>query len=588
MFTTSQWILSIGTAVAVALGIAAATVRGRTRTALVVAAMLLSVAAATAYRLPSLDERPLHADEANNTFKFRNLWSDERDWDYDPEEFHGPTLYYATLPFVWASDATSFEETTVTGYRLVPVVFGVLLVAMVAGLSRGIGGPAASVAMALTAVSTPMVFYSRYYIHETLLVVFTLGALVTGWRAVRRGSLGWAALAGVCVGLMHATKETCVLAWAAMLFAAALVAAWAHKSAVGRERAWVRWAVGGVRRLLTHGAVWVGVLAAIATSVAFYSEGFTEWDGPLDSVVTYWHYLHRAGGEGSAATHEQPWSYYLSLLASVEFAPGRWWIPGRWWTEGLILVLAAVGAVAGLAGRGLGTGCRWLVRFLVLYTAALIAVYSAIPYKTPWTMLTFLHGLVLLAGVGAVATVRAARRVGALLRRRPLPEAGPAGRLLAGLATLVLATAAWHLAAQSARANHDRRFHSHHRNPYVYAHTRRDALRLVEQLEALAKVHPDGREMRIFIYCEPGTSWPLPFYLRGFDQVGYGLSLSGGVDPNEADVIITPREKRRALEKRLQNAFRPPNYRGLRRGVTLAVYVRKKLWQDLMARRSAK
>ena len=36
----------------------------------------------------------------------------------------------------------------------------------------------------------------------------------------------------------------------------------------------------------------------------------------------------------------------------------------------------------------------------------LTLAYSAISYKTPWCMLGFLHGMILLAGIGAVALIR--------------------------------------------------------------------------------------------------------------------------------------------------------------------------------------
>ena len=40
----------------------------------------------------------------------------------------------------------------------------------------------------------------------------------------------------------------------------------------------------------------------------------------------------------------------------------------------------------------------------------MLLIYSAIPYKTPWNMLSALHGLILLAGVGASAMIVIPRR----------------------------------------------------------------------------------------------------------------------------------------------------------------------------------
>ena len=63
----------------------------------------------------------------------------------------------------------------------------------------------------LTAISPALVFYSRYYIQETLLVFFTLAAVGCGWRYLRTHRLGWIVAAGASVGMMHATKETWIL-----------------------------------------------------------------------------------------------------------------------------------------------------------------------------------------------------------------------------------------------------------------------------------------------------------------------------------------------------------------------------------------
>ena len=71
-----------------------------------------------------------------------------------------------------------------------------------------------------------MVFYSRYFIHEMLLVFFSFLALAAGWRYWRSRKLGWALLAGAGLGLMHATKETFVITLAAAALALALNRAW--------------------------------------------------------------------------------------------------------------------------------------------------------------------------------------------------------------------------------------------------------------------------------------------------------------------------------------------------------------------------
>src|SRR5688500_4423544 len=98
-------------------------------------AVLLIAAGALALRLPKLALRPMHNDEAVNTIKFKELLETGR-FEYDPHEYHGPTLYYLTVPFVWLSGAKTFAQSTETPYRLVPVVFGVGLVLLTLALRK--------------------------------------------------------------------------------------------------------------------------------------------------------------------------------------------------------------------------------------------------------------------------------------------------------------------------------------------------------------------------------------------------------------------------------------------------------------------
>jgi 4-amino-4-deoxy-L-arabinose transferase-like glycosyltransferase len=84
-------------------------------------------------------------------------------------------------------------------------------------------GPAAVAAAVLAALSPALFFYSRYYIQEMLLVCFTFGVIVCGYRYARTRALPWAVAAGICAGLMHATKETAVIALGCLFLAAVLV-----------------------------------------------------------------------------------------------------------------------------------------------------------------------------------------------------------------------------------------------------------------------------------------------------------------------------------------------------------------------------
>ena len=100
--------------------------------------LLLLILAALAIRLPRLDVRPMHADEAVQASRFRQLWWGDG-YRYDPHEYHGPTLNYLTLPAVWLTRPASFADTTEETYRAVPVVFGAGLILLLCAAERWAG-----------------------------------------------------------------------------------------------------------------------------------------------------------------------------------------------------------------------------------------------------------------------------------------------------------------------------------------------------------------------------------------------------------------------------------------------------------------
>ena len=116
-------------------------------------------------------------------------------------------------------------------------------------------------------------------------------------------------------------------------------------------------------------------------------------------VHAYAVYVRRGSESG---IHSHPWYYYLELL--LAFRPAQ----GFFWSEGLIAGLAVVGMLASLRRNALPEPQRYFCRFLTFYTLTLTTLYAAISYKTPWCLLSFFHGMVLLAGVGAWHLLRLA------------------------------------------------------------------------------------------------------------------------------------------------------------------------------------
>jgi uncharacterized protein (TIGR03663 family) len=520
--------------------------------------ILAATIVALALRLPRLQQRPMHGDEAVHAIKFEELL-EEGVYKYDPEEYHGPTLNYLTLIPAKLTGAENLAQVTEFTLRIVPVFFGVCLVLLLMLVVDGLGTAAAVYAAILTAVSAAMVFYSRYYIQEMLLVCFTFGAIVSGYRYTQSKKIAWALLTGAFLGLMHATKETCIIAFGAIFLAFLLTLL------SGRPRGSFADAVKAIKP--SH--ILAGLAVGVIVSALFFSSFLSNPGGVLDSVRTYVTYFDRAGGSN---LHDHPWYYYLKMLIYFRYGGGPIW------TEGLIVFLAAIGFIAAMLKKGTASANVQLLRFIAFYTLIMTVVYSAIPYKTPWCVLGFLHGMILLAGVGAVVLVRLVPNV--------LPRL---------IILCLLLDASIHLSWQAYRCSY--RYDADSRNPYVYAHPTKDVFAVVQRVEEMARAmekmareNPDKIKMHIQVICPGKDYWPLPWYFRNFKK-GI-IDWWDQVDPDtpSAPLIIASPEVEASLTNKLYNLtpledrqmylflFEKPYYMWLRPKVKLLGFVRKDLW----------
>ena len=508
-----------------------------------VAFFVLAVAAAFALRLPELDRRPMHNDESVNAVKFGQLW-EHGEYRYDPTEHHGPTLHYFTAAFCKLTGAPDYKHLSESHLRLFTALAGVAIVLLLPLLRDHLGRGAVVAAAFLTALSPAMVFYSRYWIHEELLVLFSFLAIASGWRFVKKPSWLWAALTGLSLGLIHATKETFVFVLAAAagaivldLFATGLMRRFTGESGITvfsfPER---RGAM--LKHVALAIAVWLLVWATL------FSSFFTNWAGLWDSVRTFATWSDNAGHQ---SPHAHGWDFYLDRL--IWFKSSR----GIFWSEGLLFVLAIFAVRESFHRNPRMCADAGLVRFLAFYTVLLAVIYAVIPYKTPWCALGFLHGLILLAGVGASVVWRISNRI---LK----PVVGVA---------LVLGTA--HLGWQAWRASFP--LCADRANPWVYAQTSPDLLNLVERVREVASAG-QGDATLIKVVTPDGDYWPLPWYLRQFDNTGWFSDVSSDVS---APVVIASAKLKLQLDA--QGTHVMAGYFELRPQVFLELYVERGLWE---------
>lgn len=534
------------------------------------------------YRSSELAKRPMHTDEAILGIKSIELLRTGR-FVYDPHDYHGPLLHYSTR---WLGSLLGWSPETINeeNLRLVTAIYGVGLIVIALLIGDALTRTGMVYAALFIAVSPMMCFYSRYYIMETPLVFFCGLFIASLWRWAQSRNLIWLLVAGVSLGAMHAAKETFVLDMTAM--AVAFVAAQILGGSFTPRRA--GYSFSDARRP-AGGSFWLILVPVIGmlTSVALYSNGFRDWGQVGDSIRTYQSYVHRSGGEG----HEKPWHYYFTLL---------FWSrnPLHVWTEILIGGLAVVGFVSALVDLNRPAHHRTFLIFLGAYAFALLAIYSFIPYKTPWSVLAVDHALALLAGAGAAACFAALQF--------------PVFKLALGI---VLMTGIYNLCRQTSLAidfNKEpvARYSAHELNPYVYSHTTSRVPVLSRLVHDLAMLHPEKKNMPVQV-VQSESGWPLPWYLRDLKRVGYQPTLPDKMDPPPvliADIALQEEILSRFAPKATPIVLPDPEFVGplqpppppppafiyepdepcnLRPGVLVTVLIEKSLREKLRAKQGA-
>ncbi|HKG58341.1 MAG TPA: flippase activity-associated protein Agl23 [Pyrinomonadaceae bacterium] len=496
---------------------------------------------AAVLRLYDLNLVPLHHDEGvNGNFLVRLVR--EGAYTYDPANYHGPTLYYFAAIIPWITKVLfgntardNYGMTTFT-VRLIPVLFGLATIGLIFLLRRRLGTVAALAAGLMLAVSPGAVYLSRYFIHESLFVFFTLGIVVAAIRFYDERNPAYLIPAAASAALLFATKETAMISAGVLIIA--FGATWLYTSLMhaSRERSGASERVsaiideiGGKPSLVLN--IPLAVIVFVALWILFYSSFFTNYKGLNDSLQTFAVWT-KTGREA----HVHPPEMYLKWLV---------------WQESPLLFLGAIGAaIAVLRPK------NSLALFFALWSFGLIAAYSLIPYKTPWLVLNFIVPLAVIAGY----TIQAIYE----LDHRQL-------RLAAALLLLAVGIAVY----QSIDLNFVNYDNDNEKYVYVYAHTKRHTLNLVNEVERIAKEN-SGNTTGITIVSP--DYWPLPWYFRNFTRVGYYGRMAASTEP----VIIANANQKDEVDTNFGHLYQqvpgpdPGETFELRPGVSLLLYQRRR------------
>ncbi len=501
-------------------------------------------------RLYKLNLVPLHHDEGVNGNFLVRLVRDGA-YQYDPANYHGPTLYYFaalipwTLKFLFGSSAMETYGLNTVTIRLVPAWFGLATIWLVLLLRKRVGTIAALAAALLLAISPGAVYLSRYFIHETLFVFFTLATVVACLEFYEERNPVFLSLATISMALLFATKETAMISAAVLVISLVLTHLYRrlNKTTTGTKRSKRKRTnetkhglqefiegLGGPLRL----SLWImlAVLVFLAVNILFYSSFFRNYPKGIYDALKTFDFWTKTGKEA----HVHPPMTYIKWLT---------------WQESPLLFLGAVGA-AFAVWKPKNT----FALFTALWAFGLVAAYSLVPYKTPWLTLNFIVPLAIVAGYAVQSIYELDRGH---------------WKLAAALMLAAVAVSGY----QTIDLNFFNYDNDNEYYVYVYAHTRRETLKLVDEIDKIAQRTHQGGLTGITIVSP--DYWPLPWYLRNYTRVGY----YGRMSPSTEPIIIASENQRAEIEATFGGQYqqvRSGNESGsfpLRPGVSLLLYVRR-------------
>ncbi|MBV8376292.1 MAG: glycosyltransferase family 39 protein [Verrucomicrobia bacterium] len=504
-------------------------------------ALILLLAALV--RLSHLDIKPPHFDEGINGW-FCDQMSKTGYYAYDPTNYHGPLHFYVL-----------FVSLKLFGRNLwalrLPVVLASLIAIFWIFLFRPFFSRTICYLAALgMAISPGFIFYDRYSIHESWMVLFLIITFwgILGVSMTRKPRYFWSLTMGVTGMIL--TKETYIIHLAA--FAAA-----GFIALIG-SRLTTKPACKQPAEPLPFRHVAAAILVGALLIVFFYSGTFKNWNGLAGLYQTFLPWT-KTGID--AAGHGKPDFDLFPLappfLANVPFFEKFANLKLNWYWVRLLLDYEWF-ALAGLlfSVRFLFGGLPAL-RYLALYALCVLFAYSIIPYKTPWCIISIAWPFLFL---GAALIEFVAERL---------------NRLVAVLVSLPLF-------AQAAWKSYDLNFvrYDNPKDRYVYVQTDREYHTLVDPILAKGAKDPGSMHEISGLILLP-SYFPLPWVLGDFPNIGYYTSEVSWPEKMDADFIAVEKDKADDLEKRLKSSYFKSDFR-LRDGMDpCRAFFRYKTFRDL-------
>lgn len=278
---------------------------------LLFAAFFLPIVVASLLRFWDLGLRPFHSDEGVNSFFLLNLY-DRNYYHYDPANYHGPFLYYIGLIPFYLFGISDFT------FRLMPVLFGIMGVALFYPLRKRLGTMGLLTTGLLIAFSPANSFFSRDTIHEIYLAFFSLAVVVAFFLYAETRKSRYLYFAGASIAFVITIKETYILTFA--VYALSLAIAYCYEMVFLRRGDRFQY---GKTVLTTFAGdckkhkYAIGLSTGIFFLITFllYSSFLTYYEG-ITGILTTLKIWTKTGTHSGG--HAKPFFYYFRILYKFE------------------------------------------------------------------------------------------------------------------------------------------------------------------------------------------------------------------------------------------------------------------------------
>jgi uncharacterized protein (TIGR03663 family) len=455
-------------------------------------------------RLYDLGNRVFHHDEsvhASFTLKLLNTGQ----YTYDPS-YHGPFLFYSTavvFHFLGINDTTA---------RIIPVLFGVAAIPLLFLLEKEIGKRGVLWSAFLLAFSPSMVYYSRFFRDDPIIIFCTLATVAGGIRYYEnlhsRKRYPYLILIVSSLAIAISSMENAYLiilmfgTYAGIYFLYKFHFEWKKENL--RLKQALLFKISAFYPFIPE--ILISSFLFLAIAMLFYTNLFNNYVSPISIVemaFSHWMEMHRIQRLGG------PFYFYIPILLLYE-------IP--------VLFFGTLGIVYFLRKKEKNTA---FFLFLSYWAIASLMLYSYLQEKVPWLVVHIVLPFGILAGayLGNFFSSSESYKISAFKIDRSKVHT-----LIAGILALTLIISLF----QCISVNFYKSMDPNER--MIYTQSSPEIRDLMKKIEGFNK----NQDTLTLCVLDPNDMyWPIPWYLRDYKHASYFRKPPSNLN---YDAIIAPVE----------------------------------------------